>query len=128
MLRILTCLLVGLCSLFITACSAADEDMSPACVSNFTDTLIAQLNAQQKQTPAAEITQYTYQGQTVYLVTGGSASGPTSGSAGALNYLFDACGNVLCAATGGPNGQGDGRCPGFTANATNPVLIWRDPR
>ena len=125
MLRVLTCLLVGLCSLFVTACSAADEDMSPACVSNFTDTLITQLLAQQKQTPAAEITQYTYQGQTVYLVTGGSVSGATGTT---LNYLFDTCGNIICAATGGPTGQGDGRCPGFQANATNPVLVWRDPR
>ena len=127
MVRIFTCLIVWLCSLFITACSSvADDNVSPACVSNFTDTLIAQLLAQPKQTPAAEITQYTYQGQTVYLVTGG---GSTPGSAGTtLNYLFDVCGNVLCAATGGPNGQGDGRCPGFQANATNPVLVWRDPR
>jgi hypothetical protein len=125
MLRVLTFLIVGLCALLVTACSAADEDMSPACASNFKDTLIAQLYAQPKQSPAAEITQYTYQGQTVYLVTGGSTAGSTSTT---LNYLFDTCGNVLCAATGGPNGQGDGRCPGFQTDATNPVLIWRDPR
>ncbi|MBO0357096.1 hypothetical protein J0X19_03985 [Hymenobacter sp. BT186] len=126
MLRIFTCLIVGLSSLFVTACSSvADDDVSPACISNFTDTLIAQLLAQPKQNPVAEITQYTYQGQTVYLVTGGS----TAGAAGTtLNYLFDTCGNILCAATGGPNGQGDGRCPGFQTNATNPVLVWRDPR
>jgi len=111
----------------MTACSAvSDQDVAPACASNFSATLIAQLSAQPKQTPAAEITQYTYQGQTVYLVTGGGSTTPSNSAK--LNYLFDTCGTVLCAASGGPNGQGDGRCPGFHAEATNPVLIWRDPR
>jgi hypothetical protein len=126
MLRLFTHLLSWSLLLLTASCSVADEDMSPACASNFSATLIAQLSAQPKQTPVAEVTQYTYQGQTVYLVTGGGNT--TSNGSTNLNYLFDACGNVLCAASGGPSGKGDGRCPDFSANATNPVLIWRDPR
>ena len=106
----------------VLACSsAADEEAGPACPNNFSAVLIEQLSQRPKQNPAAEITQYNFQGQTVYLVTGGGSS--------SLNYLFDMCGTVLCAASGGPNsGQGDGRCPDFQVTATNPVLIWRDPR
>jgi hypothetical protein len=127
MLRLSTLLLSWVLLLLMAGCSAvADADMSPACASDFSATLVAQLSVQPKQNPVAEVTQYTYQGQTVYLVTGGGNI--TSNGSTNLNYLFDACGNVLCAASGGPNGSGDGRCPGFAANATNPVLIWRDPR
>jgi hypothetical protein len=74
----------------------------------------------------AEITRYSYQGQTVYLVTGGSNAN-TAGVAN-LNYLFDSCGTVLCAASGGAANEGDGRCPDFKNTASDAVLIWRDPR
>ena len=113
----------------LTACSAVSkEDVGPRCAGNFSLTLIEQLSRQPRQTPVAEITQYTYQGQTVYLVTGGGGGTGASAGSPTLNYLFDSCGTVLCAASGGPNGQGDGRCPGFLASATNPILIWRDSR
>ncbi|GAB3233718.1 hypothetical protein GCM10027346_22020 [Hymenobacter seoulensis] len=103
-----------------TSCSTSLEDVNLACPSNFSDTLIEQLKQKPKQTPAAEVTQYTYKGKTVYLVTGGSSTN--------YSYLFDACGNVLCAAAGGASNYGDGRCTDFATAATNPVLIWRDPR
>ena len=104
-----------------TACSVTADEVSPQdCPGNFSLTLIEQLKQKPKQTPAAEITQYTYQGRTVYLVTGGDPSNPT--------YLFDNCGNVICAAASGTNNTGDGRCPDFVATATNPILIWRDQR
>lgn len=123
--RLLTLLLllgtVGGCS------TDADEALNPACPGKFSDTLIAQLSQEPKRSPVAEIIQYTYLGQTVYLVTGGSTTG-TNGTIPVLNYLFDSCGTVLCAASGGSNDQGDGRCPDFKAAATDPVLVWRDPR
>ncbi|WP_375436760.1 DUF6970 domain-containing protein [uncultured Hymenobacter sp.] len=128
MIRILTHLLALLLLLGVGGCSTdVDENISPACPGKFSDTLIAQLSKDPKRTPAAEITQYTYLGRTVYLVTGGGATS-ANGASITLNYLFDSCGTVLCAASGGPNNQGDGRCPDFKANATDPVLIWRDPR
>ncbi|MBT9394996.1 hypothetical protein KLP40_17655 [Hymenobacter sp. NST-14] len=103
------------------ACSVtADEVLPQNCAGNFSLTLIEQLKQKPKQTPAAEITQYTYQGRTVYLVTGGDPSN--------YSYLFDNCGNVVCAAAGGTNNTGDGRCADFAATATNRTLIWRDQR
>ncbi|OWP64902.1 hypothetical protein CDA63_00660 [Hymenobacter amundsenii] len=106
----------------VAGCSATTDDVAPQgnCGGNFSLTLIEQLKQKPRQTPAAEVIQYTYQGRTTYLVTGGSPA--------ALSYLFDNCGNVICAAGGGANNDGDGRCPDFATTATNPVLIWRDPR
>lgn len=101
------------------ACSDALDDATSAnCTGNFSATLIEQLKQKPKQTPAAEVVQYTYQSRTVYLVTGGTG----------FSYLFDACGNVLCAATLGPSNTGDGRCTDFATAATDPVVLWRDPR
>lgn len=98
------------------ACSSTNDAIAPACDGNFSATLIEQLKQKPKQTPAAEVTQYTYQSRTVYLVTGGNTS-----------YVFDACGQVICSAAV-RNNSGDGRCPDFAAMATNPQLIWTDPR
>ncbi|RSK37100.1 DUF6970 domain-containing protein [Hymenobacter metallilatus] len=100
-----------------TACSSTNDAAEPSCAGNFADMLIEQLKQKPKQTPAAEVTQYLYRNQTVYLVTGGNSS-----------YVFDACGQVICSAAVGPNSTGDGRCPDFSATATNPQLLWRDPR
>ncbi|SNR45905.1 MULTISPECIES: DUF6970 domain-containing protein [Hymenobacter] len=115
--------LLGLLLLWtsMVACSSELDSLgNNACPANFSNTLIEQLQQKPKQTPAAEVTQYTYHGQTVYLVTGGCCNN--------YNYLFDGCGNILCAASGGTANQGDGRCSDFAAAATNPVLVWRDPR
>ncbi|GAB2771055.1 hypothetical protein HNQ93_000580 [Hymenobacter luteus] len=118
-LRLRFLLWLFLLGLGATACSdALDEATSATCPGNFSATLIEELKQKPKQTPAAEVIQYTYQNRTVYLVTGGSS----------FNYLFDACGNVLCAATLGPSNAGDGRCPDFATAATDPRVLWRDPR
>lgn len=103
-----------------TACSTSSEEISPVCADDFSATLIEQLQQKPKQTPAAAVTQYTYQNRTVYLVTGGPST--------TYSYLFDTCGSVLCAAPNAAGNTGDGRCPDFAATATNPVLLWRDPR
>ncbi|SES84043.1 DUF6970 domain-containing protein [Hymenobacter actinosclerus] len=121
--RFILLLLTAGLALSTAGCSVTDDEVLPTsgnCGGNFSLELIDQLKQKPKQTPAAEVTQYTYQGRTVYLVTGGSP--------GAYAYLFDNCGKVVCAAAGGLNGKGDGGCPDFAATATDPVLIWRDPR
>jgi hypothetical protein len=106
----------------LVACNGvmSDSASNQVCPNDFSAILIDQLRQKPKQNPAAEVTQYTYQGRTVYLVTGGCCD--------AYNYLFDTCGNVLCAASGGLSGKGDGACPDFLTTATNPILLWRDPR
>ncbi|MCA8831787.1 DUF6970 domain-containing protein [Hymenobacter pini] len=112
-----------LCALWLlllggaTACSSTNDAAEPICAGDFSATLIEQLKQKPKQTPAAEVTQYTYQNRTVYLVTGGNTS-----------YVFDGCGRVICSAAVGPNSTGDGRCPDFATAATNPQLLWHDPR
>lgn len=114
-------LIIGL-ALSAVGCSATADEATPKgeCPGNFSLSLIEQLKQKPKQTPAAEVTQYTYNGRTVFLVTGGIPD--------AYNYLFDNCGSVVCAASGGLTGKGDGACPNFATTATNPILIWRDPR
>lgn len=96
------------------------EDVEQACPNNFVAAKTAELKAKSRQNPAAEITSYLYQGQTVYLVS--------SDCCDQFNYLYDACGLVLGAPSGGFGGGGDGRFPDFYAQATNPRLLWRDPR
>lgn len=117
-------LLLSITGLALSAagCSSTADEVAPQgnCPGNFSLTLIEQLKQKPKQNPAAEVTQYTYQNRPVYLVTGGDPA--------ALSYLFNNCGTVLCAAAGGPTGKGDGGCVDFATAATNPVLIWRDPR
>lgn len=120
MTRFYSWVLLVVLSVTAAGCNVANDDLDQNCPSDFSATLIEQLKQQPKQNPPAEVVQYTYQGRTVYLVKGGCCDN--------YNYLFDACGNVLCAASGGITGNGDGRCPDFQTAATNPVLLWRDPR
>lgn len=115
MKRLLTLLL--LTSLF--SAFQCDEGEEP-CPANFIDATIAELQAKPKQNPAAEITEYTFQGQTVYLVS--------SDCCDQFNYLYSACGDLICAPSGGITGNGDGQCPDFASQASNPRLVWRDPR
>ena len=116
--RVLTLYLLWLLLLGgATSCSSTNDAMELACPSDFADTLIEQLKQKPKQTPAAEVTQYTYRGQKVYLVTGGNTS-----------YVFDVCGHVMCSAPISAANGGDGRCPDFATAATNPQVLWTDPR
>lgn len=102
----------------LSAFQCGDENTS-ICPS-FVDTKIAELQAKPKQNPAAEITEYTWGGRKVYLVS--------SDCCDQFNYLYNECGDVICAPSGGITGKGDGQCPDFSAQATNARLVWRDPR
>lgn len=95
------------------------EDENAACPS-FVDAKIAELQAKPKQNPVAEITEYTFLGETVYLVS--------SDCCDQFNYLYNGCGNIICAPSGGITGRGDGQCPDFATQATDARVVWRDPR
>jgi hypothetical protein len=109
--------------LFLTSLLSAfqcdDKEASP-CPDDFIKNKIAELQAQPKQNPAAEITEYSFRGETVYMVS--------SDCCDQFNYLYDGCGQVLCAPSGGITGRGDGLCPDFNTEATNARVVWRDPR
>lgn len=95
------------------------EDENGPCP-DFIPTKIREILAKPKQNPAAEITEYQFQGQTVYLVS--------SDCCDQFNYLYSECGDVICAPSGGITGRGDGLCPDFATQATNPRLVWDDRR
>lgn len=114
MKRLLTLLLL---TSLLSAFQCGDEN--DACP-DFVDKKIAELKRRPKQNPAAVITAYTFQGATVY--------GVSSDCCDQFNYIYDACGNVLCAPSGGITGRGDGQCPDFADQATDARVVWRDPR
>lgn len=116
MKRLLTLLLL---TSLLGAFQCADKD-SPPCPSDFVKNKSAELQAKPKQNPAAEITEYKFQGQIVYLVS--------SDCCDQFNYLYSACGDVLCVPSGGITGNGDGLCPDFNTQATDARVVWRDPR
>jgi hypothetical protein len=101
----------------LSAFECGDEN---AACPDFVEAKKAELQAKPKQNPAAEITEYQFQGQTVYLVS--------SDCCDQFNYLYNACGDIICAPGGGITGKGDGQCPDFSAQATNARVVWRDPR
>lgn len=114
MTRFLLCvwLMLGL----VQACQQDDEVPCPERIQE----KIKELARAPKQSPVAEVWQYDYRGQQVYLISGACCD--------QYHFLYDACLNIVCAPSGGVQGRGDGKCPDFQANATNPVLVWRDPR
>ncbi|RPD50488.1 hypothetical protein DNI29_03360 [Hymenobacter sediminis] len=81
---------------------------------------IEELRGKPKQNPAAEIWEYTYQGQRVYTISANCCD--------QYNMVYDECLNPICAPSGGLSGKGDGRCPDFSSAATDGKLVWRDPR
>ena len=95
-----------------------DADVSP-CSTRIQDK-ISELQSKPKQNPAATIYEYQYRGRTVYTISANCCD--------QFNMVYDECLNPICAPSGGITGRGDGRCPDFTANATNERLVWRDPR
>jgi hypothetical protein len=92
------------------------ETGTPACISN----KIAQMQQDPVRNPPGSVTQYLYNGQTVYYITADCCD--------QYNELYDSKCNLICAPDGGFTGQGDGRCPDFFTNRTNEKLIWQDSR
>lgn len=98
------------------SCKKNANSSLPSCIQKKINTL----KILPKQTPTASITQYTYLGNKVYYMPASCCD--------QYNPVYDENCNYLGAPDGGFIGNGDGRLPGFFAAATNPVLIWKDPR
>lgn len=92
------------------------ETATPFCITD----KIRQMEQEPVRNPPASVTQYTYNGQTVYYITAGCCD--------QYNELYDSNCNLLCAPDGGFTGHGDGRCADFHANKSNEKLIWQDTR
>ena len=78
--------------------------------------LIQRLKHEPVANPPASITQYHYEGQTVFFVPQRCCD--------IFSDLYDADGNIIGHPDGGITGQGDGRAPDFFEERSNEQLIW----
>ena len=90
--------------------------MLPSCI----EQKIEEIKAQPKWNPAAEINEYLYRGQHVYLITADCCD--------QYIMIYDGSCTPLCAPAGGYAGKGDGKCPDFYKEATHLKLVWKDQR
>ncbi len=81
---------------------------------------INQIKAQAKWNPPAQVNEYQYKGQRVFLFS--------SDCCDQFNYLYSESCTTICAPSGGFTGRGDGKCSDFDQVATFVKLIWKDPR
>lgn len=98
-------------------------DAAANCSDSRAQPLIDELLQAPKGNPAGEVWRYTWEGRTVFLVK------PTHPDGYAKVYdLNDSQLRYVGAPSGGISGKGDGKCPSFTAQATNGCQLWRDTR
>ncbi|MGE5520319.1 MAG: DUF6970 domain-containing protein [Candidatus Dadabacteria bacterium] len=88
----------------------------PPCIEQKINTI----KAQPKWNPPAQVDEYMYKGQIVYLFSGNCCD--------QYNELYDASCTYLCAPSGGITGKGDGKCTDFSTAATLVRTIWKDNR
>ena len=92
------------------------EQSPPTCIQQ----RIEEIKAGPKWNPAAEINEYRYHGQSVFLVSADCCD--------QYMMLYDGSCIPLCAPSGGYTGKGDGKCADFFNEAVHVKLTWRDPR
>ncbi|MBI1344386.1 MAG: hypothetical protein GC171_15805 [Terrimonas sp.] len=90
--------------------------MVPSCIQQ----RIESIKAQPKWNPPAQVDEYEYQGQKVYLFTSDCCDQYIQALDGSCNYI--------CSPSGGITGGGDGKCTDFYKEAKHIRLIWRDER
>ena len=95
---------------------ASINDSTPVCILK----RIEEIKKEPVWSPAAEINEYSYNGQTVYLVTADCCDQ-------FITLMSKRC-EVLCAPSGGFTGRGDGNCPDFYEKAKHLRLVWKDER
>ena len=81
---------------------------------------IDDIKAQPKWNPPAEIKEYEYNGQKVYLFS--------SNCCDQYNVVYDKNCNMICAPSGGFAGGGDGKCKDFFEVAKFIRVVWKDQR
>jgi hypothetical protein len=86
----------------------------PACIKKLIDETEGKSSAERP----LQVDEYIYNGRTVYLFTAPCCD--------QFNMLYDDKCNVLCAASGGFTGRGDGKCPDFLKEAKHIKTIWKN--
>lgn len=88
----------------------------PSCITGKID----DIKAQPKWNPPAEIREYEYNGQKVFLFS--------SPCCDQYDVLYDKNCNQVCAPSGGYTGKGDGKCSDFKEVAKFIRVVWKDNR
>ena len=94
----------------------SSTDSIPVCVQHKIDSI----KAEPKWNPPAEVNEYIYKGQRVFLFTANCCD--------QFYMLYDGSCHYLCAPSGGYTGKGDGKCADFADNAKHVKLTWKDGR
>ena len=111
-------------SVIIATCSTTQSNTAiqnkkqdiPSCIND----KIESFKKEPKQNPPRSITEYTYKGRKVYYI-----SAPCCDQ---FSDVLDSNCNLLGHPDGGFTGKGDGKLPGFAADATEEKLVWKDDR
>lgn len=110
---LIVCLVLS--STFLSCKKDGVNDL-PLCISK----RILLIKIQPVWNPPAQIYEYEYNGQIVYLIS--------SSCCDKYNTLVDKNCKIICAPSGGITGKGDGKCPDFSEKAKLVRLVWRDER
>jgi hypothetical protein len=81
---------------------------------------IEEIKTEPKWNPPAEVNEYIYKGQHVYLFS--------SNCCDQYIMLYDGNCSFICAPSGGITGKGDGKCADFYETAKLIKLVWKDTR
>jgi len=109
-------LLAALTSLASPQCSKTTVKVLPACVQQ----KINAIKQQPKWNPPAQVNEYVYSDQTVYLFSADCCDRYTT--------AYDGNCKEVCSPSGGITGRGDGKCADFNDVAKHVRLVWKDGR
>lgn len=108
-------LVITVPALLNNQCNKAKKEI-PVCV----EQKIESIKAQDKWNPPAEVNEYIYNGQRVFLFS--------SNCCDQYIMLYNGACVYICAPSGGYTGKGDGKCADFYESAKHVRLVWKDPR
>ncbi|MGC4035367.1 MAG: hypothetical protein QM764_05345 [Chitinophagaceae bacterium] len=109
-------LLVPVISVMLNNQCNKPVDGIPACVISKIDSI----KKEPKWNPPAEVKEYEYKNQRVFLFS--------SNCCDQFIMLYDGSCNYICAPSGGFTGKGDGKCSEFYKEAKFLKLVWKDDR
>jgi len=101
-------------------CGGSNREPQSGDSPEWLEQLIVSLQAEPVANPPATITQFRYQGATVYYLAPRCCD--------VASEVLSADGSLVCSPDGGLSGRGDGKCANFQTEATLERVVWRDPR